>query len=88
MAGMTSLALGTKLGIDPIKLLQMINANVVPTKAVLVGLAKESGSNLDHPQNLAAETKPYGSLYGKNLILQGIQRIRRLLNPNPARSLW
>jgi hypothetical protein len=64
--------------------LLMINANVVPTKAVLVGPAKESGSNLSYLQNLAAETKPYRCLYGKNLILQGI---RSLLKPNLARSL-
>jgi hypothetical protein len=58
MAGITSLALGTKLGVDPIKLLQMINANVVPTKAVLVGLAMELGSDLSYLQMLAAEIKP------------------------------
>ena len=33
--------LGTKLGIDPMELLQMINGKVVPTKEVISGLAKE-----------------------------------------------
>jgi hypothetical protein len=33
--------LGAKLGIDPMELLQMINGKVVPTRAVISGLAKE-----------------------------------------------
>jgi hypothetical protein len=31
--------LGAKLGIDPMELLQMINGKVVPTRAVISGLA-------------------------------------------------
>jgi hypothetical protein len=38
--------LGTKLGIDPMELLQMINGKVVPTRAVVSRLAKELHSNV------------------------------------------
>jgi hypothetical protein len=48
-------ALGTKLGIDPMKLPQMINGKVVPTKAVISGLAKELHSNVSLLTKLAAE---------------------------------
>jgi transcriptional regulator with XRE-family HTH domain len=50
--------LGAKLGIDPMELLRMVNGKVVPTKAVLVGLAKELGSDLSNLTKLAAEIKP------------------------------
>jgi len=36
----------------------MINGRAVPTKAVLVGLAMELGSDLSYLQMLAAEIKP------------------------------
>jgi len=50
--------LGAKLGIDPIELLQMINGNVVPTKAVISGLAKELHSNVSLLTKLASEIEP------------------------------
>jgi len=50
--------LGAKLGIDPIELLQMINGNVVPTKAVISGLAKELHSNVSLLTKLASEINP------------------------------
>jgi hypothetical protein len=50
--------LGTKLGIDPMELLQMINGKVVPTRAVIRGLAKELDSNVSLLMKLAAEIKP------------------------------
>ena len=49
--------LGAKLGIDPIELLRMINGKVVPTKAVLSGLAKELHSNLSLLTKLARENQ-------------------------------
>jgi hypothetical protein len=50
--------LGAKLGMDPIELLRMINGKVVPTKAVISGLAKELHSNVSLLTKLAAEIKP------------------------------
>jgi len=50
--------LGTKLGMDPMELLQMINGKVVPTRAVISGLAKELDSNVSLLTKLAAEIKP------------------------------
>jgi hypothetical protein len=50
--------LAAKLGTDPIELLQMISGNVVPTKAVISGLAKELHSNVSLLTKLAAEIKP------------------------------
>ena len=50
--------LGPKLGIEPMELLRIINGNVVLNKAVLVGLAKESGRDLSYLKRLAAEIKP------------------------------
>jgi hypothetical protein len=50
--------LGTKLGIDPMELLQMISGKVVPTRAVISGLAKELDSNVSLLTKLAAEIKP------------------------------
>jgi hypothetical protein len=50
--------LGTKLGIDPMQLLQMINGKVVPTRVVISGLAKELDSNVSLLTKLAGEIKP------------------------------
>jgi hypothetical protein len=50
--------LGTKLGIDPMELLQMINGKMVPTRAVISGLAKELHSNVSLLTKLATEIKP------------------------------
>ena len=54
--------LGTKasvsLGIDPMELVEMINGKVVPTKAVISGLAKELHSNVSLLTKLATEIKP------------------------------
>ena len=50
--------LGAKLGMDPIELLRMINGKVVPTKAVISGLAKELHSNVFLLTKLASEIKP------------------------------
>jgi hypothetical protein len=49
--------LGKKLGIDPVELLRMINGYVVPTKAVIAGLAKELDSDPRYLGKLAAEIK-------------------------------
>ncbi len=49
--------LGEKLGIDPAELLRMINGKVMPTKAVISGLAKELDSDVRFLQKLAAEIK-------------------------------
>jgi hypothetical protein len=56
--GTDLLRLGTKLCIDPMDLLQMINGKVVPTRAVISGLAKELDSNVSLLTKLAAEIKP------------------------------
>jgi hypothetical protein len=40
------------------ELLQMINGKVVPTKAVISGLAKELDSNVSILTKLATEIKP------------------------------
>ena len=50
--------LGVKLGIDPMELLQMISGKVVPTRAVIRGLAKELHSNVSLLTKLATEVKP------------------------------
>jgi hypothetical protein len=50
--------LAAKLGMDRIKLLGMINSKVVPTRAVISGLAKELQSNVSLLTKLAAEIKP------------------------------
>jgi hypothetical protein len=50
--------LGAKLGIDPMELLKMINGKVIPTRAVISGLAKELDSNVSLLTKLAAEIKP------------------------------
>jgi hypothetical protein len=50
--------LGSKLGIDPIELLQMINGKAVPTRAAIRGLAKELHSNVSLLTKLANEIKP------------------------------
>jgi hypothetical protein len=50
--------LGAKLGIDPMELLQMINGKVMPTGAVISGLAKELHSNVSLLTKLATEIKP------------------------------
>jgi hypothetical protein len=50
--------LGTRPGIEPMELLRMINGKVVLNRVVLVGLAKELGSDLSYLQMLAAEIKP------------------------------
>ena len=50
--------LRTRLDIEPMELLRIINGNVVLNKAVLVGLAKESGRDLSYLKRLAAEIKP------------------------------
>jgi hypothetical protein len=47
-----------KLGIDPMELLQMINGKVLPTRAVISGLAKELHSNVSLLTKLATEIKP------------------------------
>jgi hypothetical protein len=49
--------LGAKLGIDPMELLQMINGKVVPTRAVISGLAKELDSSVSLLTKLATEIK-------------------------------
>jgi hypothetical protein len=50
--------LAAKLRMEPMELLQMINGKVVPTKAVISGLAKELRSNVSLLTKLAAEIKP------------------------------
>jgi len=50
--------LGAKLSMDPIELLRMINGKVVPTRAVISGLAKELHSNVSVLTKLASEIKP------------------------------
>jgi hypothetical protein len=49
--GTDVLKLGAKLGMDPIELLRMINGKVVPTRAVISGLAKELHSNVFSSQS-------------------------------------
>jgi hypothetical protein len=50
--------LGAKLGMDPTALLRMINGKAPLTKVVLVGLAKELGSDIRYLEKLATEIKP------------------------------
>lgn len=50
--------LGAALGIDPMRLLRMINGLEVPTKAVIAGLARELDSDVRYPEKLAAGIKP------------------------------
>jgi hypothetical protein len=47
--------LGAKLGIDPMELLRMINGKVMPTKAIISGLASELDSDVRYLEKLAAE---------------------------------
>ena len=56
--GMDVFRLAAKLGIDPMELLQMINGKVMPTRAVISGLAKELHSNVSLLTELATEIKP------------------------------
>jgi transcriptional regulator with XRE-family HTH domain len=49
--------LGAKLGIDPMELLRMINGKTVPTKAVIAGLAKELGSDVQYLEKLVEEIR-------------------------------
>lgn len=48
---------GAKLGMDPIELLRMINGKVVPTRAVIQGLAKELDSDRGYLENLGEEIR-------------------------------
>jgi hypothetical protein len=50
--------LGAKIGIDPITLLLMINGQIMPTKAVISGLARELDSDVLYLEKLAEEIKP------------------------------
>jgi ubiquinone biosynthesis protein UbiJ len=50
--------LAAKLRMDPMELLEMINGEVVATKVVISGLAKELHSNVSLLTKLAAEIKP------------------------------
>jgi hypothetical protein len=50
--------LGVKLGVDPTELLRMINGKIMPTKAVISGLARELDSDVRYLEKLAAEIKP------------------------------
>jgi putative sterol carrier protein len=47
--------MGATIGIDPMELLSMINGKTPLTKAALVGLSKELGSDLAYLQRLAGE---------------------------------
>ena len=47
--------LGEKLGVEPMQLLDMINGKVVPTRAVIAGLARELNSDVRCLEKLAAE---------------------------------
>jgi putative sterol carrier protein len=49
--------LGATLGIDPTELLRMINGKVMPTKAIISGLARELDSDVSYLTKLAAEIK-------------------------------
>jgi hypothetical protein len=50
--------LGAKLGVHPMLLLSMITGQIMPTKAVISGLAKELDSDVRYLENLALEIKP------------------------------
>jgi hypothetical protein len=50
--------LGVKLGVEPMQLLDMITGRVMPTRAVIAGLAKELDSDVRYLEELAAEIKP------------------------------
>jgi putative sterol carrier protein len=50
--------LGAKLVIDPAVLLSMINGKVMPTKAVISGLARELDSDVRYLEKLAEEIRP------------------------------
>jgi hypothetical protein len=58
MRGTDVYKLGARLGIDPNELLTMIDGKVVPTKAVIRGLAKQLDSDVRYLEKLAAEIKP------------------------------
>jgi transcriptional regulator with XRE-family HTH domain len=47
--------LGQKLGVDPQELLRMVNGKVMPTNAVVQGLAKELDSDVRYLEKLADE---------------------------------
>lgn len=49
--------LGAKLGVNPRELLRMINGKVVPTKAVITGLARELDSDVRYLEKLAEEIR-------------------------------
>jgi len=57
MRGTDVCKLSAAIGIDPTELLKMINGKVVPTKAVIRGLAKELDSDVRYLEKLAAEIK-------------------------------
>jgi transcriptional regulator with XRE-family HTH domain len=50
--------LGAKLGVHPMLLLSMINGRIMPTKAVIIGLAKELDSDVRYLEKLTSEIKP------------------------------
>jgi hypothetical protein len=50
--------LGKTLGIDPAELFQLISGHVVPSKAVIAGLARELDSDVRYLKKLVAEIKP------------------------------
>jgi hypothetical protein len=49
--------LGAKLDLDPTDLLRMINGKMVPTEAVISGLARELDSDVRYLEKLAEEVK-------------------------------
>jgi transcriptional regulator with XRE-family HTH domain len=49
--------LGAKLGFDPGELLRMINGKVVPTRAVIQGLAKALDSDPSYLEKLVEEIR-------------------------------
>jgi transcriptional regulator with XRE-family HTH domain len=49
--------LGAKLGVDPTELLRMINGKVMPTKALVKGLAKELDIDESFLNRLAEEVR-------------------------------
>jgi hypothetical protein len=59
----------------------MINGRAVPTRVVLVGLAKELGSHLSYLQMLATEIKPRPQ---SPRMLQAIRPLIDAANPLPT----
>jgi hypothetical protein len=49
--------LGASLSIDPTELLRMINGEVLPTKAVVQGLARELDSDVRYLEKLVEEIR-------------------------------